>query len=130
MITIISMKNSVTNQILGANIRKLREAKEWTQAELSRRTGIDTKSISRYENGQSFPSAELIDRIAIAFGVKVSVLFEEDDREDYRKVEVTAENIGRLSADILEKHSTSYFRDVVNDIQELFEQMESTVKDN
>ena len=125
MITITIMKNSVTNQILGANVRKLREERGWTQAELSRRTGIDTKSISRYENGQSFPSAELIDKIALAFGVKVSALFEEEERTDDRKVEVTAENIGRLSAGILEKHSTVYINNVVNEIEDLFNQMEN-----
>lgn len=38
---------------VGATIRKIREAKGWTQAKLARELGVSQKDISRWENGPS-----------------------------------------------------------------------------
>jgi transcriptional regulator with XRE-family HTH domain len=43
-----------------AGLKKLREAKNISQAELARRIGISVRTIARYENGSSFPRMPLL----------------------------------------------------------------------
>lgn len=62
-------------QLLGAQIRRIRENLVLTQAELAERLGIDDTQLSRYERGGANPSAERLGQIAKALGVPISELF-------------------------------------------------------
>jgi len=56
---------------IGTRIRQEREARGWSLAEFSRRTGIQPPNLSRVESGKHTPSLETIDRVADALGVRV-----------------------------------------------------------
>ncbi len=55
-------------------IRKLRQEKKWTQAELAERVKVQQKQISAYETGQYSPSTDVLIRLADAFDVSLDYL--------------------------------------------------------
>lgn len=59
--------------IFGDKIRELREARDWSQAELARRSGVAQPTISSIEAGEQRTSRKL-PKIAAALEVKVSDL--------------------------------------------------------
>ena len=59
---------------LGQTIKQLREGRDWSQAELARRTGVTTSAISAYELGIKTPSADVVSSFAKAFGVSSDYL--------------------------------------------------------
>lgn len=60
--------------MLGEKIRRLRESREWTQAELARKVGVTKSAISTYELGNRTPSADVVCGFAKAFGVSADYL--------------------------------------------------------
>ena len=67
----------------GHKIRKLRQARSWTQAQLGERAGIDIHNVTRYENDRTRPRAKVLQRFADALQVPVEELAPDD-------IEVTA----------------------------------------
>jgi putative transcriptional regulator len=64
------------------NIRKLRFfAGEMTQQELAEKAGVSRQTIIAVEAGKYSPSLELAFRIADAFGVKITEVFDYDAQE-------------------------------------------------
>ena len=55
--------------MIGENIKTLRKTHKLTQPEFAKIVGISRNSLSRYENGTSRVSTELIDRICKKFNV-------------------------------------------------------------
>lgn len=60
--------------MLGEKIKRLRESREWTQAELARKVGVTKSAISTYELGMRTPSADVVCGFAKAFGVLADYL--------------------------------------------------------
>ncbi|MBR8674764.1 helix-turn-helix domain-containing protein [Lactococcus lactis subsp. lactis] len=84
--------------MIGDNIKSLRKTHDLTQPEFAKIVGISRNSLSRYENGTSSVSTELIDRICHKFNVSyVDIVGEEKlltPVEDYQltlKIEVIKE---------------------------------------
>ncbi|MGT2625113.1 type II toxin-antitoxin system antitoxin PezA [Streptococcus thoraltensis] len=84
--------------MIGDNIKSLRKTHDLTQPEFAKIVGISRNSLSRYENGTSSVSTELIDRICQKFNVSyVDIVGEEKmltPVEDYQltlKIEVIKE---------------------------------------
>ena len=84
--------------MIGDNIKSLRRTHDLTQPEFAKIVGISRNSLSRYENGTSSVSTELIDRICQKFNVSyVDIVGEEKlltPVEDYLltlKIEVIKE---------------------------------------
>ncbi len=61
--------------IIGKNIKKIRKARKWTQAQLAEKVGIEPVSIARIETGLNFPKEENLIAIAKTLDVDVSDLF-------------------------------------------------------
>ena len=59
----------------GARLRMAREHKGYTQIEVSRRTGINNKSLSHYENDLYSPDFESIRKLAKLYDVSTDYLF-------------------------------------------------------
>ena len=59
---------------VGAKIKQLREAKSWSQNDLTRAAGLTTGLISRLEAGTGNPSLKTLGAISKALGVTVSEL--------------------------------------------------------
>ena len=84
--------------MIGENIKTLRKAHNLTQPEFAKIVGISRNSLSRYENGTSRVSTELIDRICKKFNVSYIDIVGEEKMltpvEDYQltlKIEVIKE---------------------------------------
>lgn len=60
---------------LGKNIQKFRKSKNYTQDKFAEIIGIDSKNVSKIENGLNYPAAETLTAIAQALGVDIYELF-------------------------------------------------------
>jgi len=67
---------------LTEKIRALRESAGLTQAELAETAGVSEKVVSKWECGETKPSAEVLPALADAFGVSIDDLF--DHHRDLR----------------------------------------------
>ena len=84
--------------MIGENIKALRKTHDLTQPEFAKIVGISRNSLSRYENGTSSVSTELIDRICQKFNVSYIDIIGEEKMltpvEDYQltlKIELIKE---------------------------------------
>lgn len=91
--------------MIGKNIKALRKKKQLTQPEFAKLIGVSRNSLSRYENGISSISIELIDKICQKLNVSyVDVVGEEkmlSPMEEYEltlKIEVVKERGANLLA--------------------------------
>ena len=57
--------------VTGAVIRKLREQKNMTQAELAEVLQVSDKAISKWETGHGYPDITLLEPLAVALGISV-----------------------------------------------------------
>ncbi len=64
---------------IGEKIKKLRQEKNVSQAELGEIVGVHEKHISRYERGISRPSVEILRKMAGYFGVSIDFIVNEDN---------------------------------------------------
>lgn len=68
----------MTNNIIGENIRLLRDNAGFTQDNLAKFMGVDQSLISKVEKGERSLSADMIEKIASLFGVTVEQLEEQN----------------------------------------------------
>lgn len=61
---------------LGAEIKKQRKLKGWTQIEMSQQSGIDVRNLSRYETDVVQPRRGTLEKLAEVFGVPVEEFLE------------------------------------------------------
>ena len=104
--------------MIGDNIKSLRKTHDLTQPEFARIVGISRNSLSRYENGTSSVSTELIDRICQKFNVSYVDIVGEDKMltpvEDYQltlKMEVLKERGAAILAELYryqDEHSIAF----------------------
>ena len=57
--------------VTGSTIRKLREGRGLTQAELAERIGVSSKTISKWETAKGLPDISLLQPLAQALGISV-----------------------------------------------------------
>lgn len=60
--------------VTGAMIKKLREQKNMTQAELADKLFVSDKAVSKWETGKGYPDISLIEPLAAALGISVAEL--------------------------------------------------------
>jgi transcriptional regulator with XRE-family HTH domain len=61
--------------IIGDRLREMREAKQLSQGDVEKRTGLLRCYISRVENGHTVPAIETLEKLARAFEVPLYQLF-------------------------------------------------------
>ena len=93
--------------MIGENIKTLRKAHKLTQPEFAKIVGVSRNSLSRYENGTSSVSTELIDCICKKFNVSYIDIVGEEKMltpvEDYQltlKIEVIKERGANILAQL------------------------------
>ena len=74
-----------TTITFGGRIRRLRQERGWSQAQLGKKLGVHQKQISGYERGVHFPQTDLLIRIAEVFDVSLDFLAF-DNRDDTQRV--------------------------------------------
>jgi ribosome-binding protein aMBF1 (putative translation factor) len=65
-------------RIIGANIKRYREARGWTQLELGNATGVDRTQIVRWEHGVWKPDPDHMERLAKMLGVTLADFYKEE----------------------------------------------------
>jgi transcriptional regulator with XRE-family HTH domain len=61
--------------ILSNNLRKLRNRREWSQAELAKKADISVTFLSEIERGRKWPYPKTLQSLAFALGVEVYEFF-------------------------------------------------------
>ncbi|WP_422008200.1 helix-turn-helix domain-containing protein [Roseivirga pacifica] len=73
-------------------IRLYRQQRNLSQTELASKSGVNLKSLSRYELGTSIPPANILKDLADAMGVSADALLGEEavikDKELFKKFEI------------------------------------------
>jgi transcriptional regulator with XRE-family HTH domain len=64
---------------LAANIRLLREKKEWSQEDLAHKSGIHVTYLSGLECGRRNPTVKVLEQLAKGLGVHISALFKSQE---------------------------------------------------
>lgn len=77
-------RESLLQEAIGLQVRKLRKAKNLTVADLSKASSISVAMISKIENGQTSPSLGSLQRLADGLGTSVTSLFSQ--YEEHRDV--------------------------------------------
>ena len=67
---------------VGTRVRKLREARRWSQIELGERAGVSNQIISRIEGARVEPKLSTLELIAAALGTTVSELLADRAAEE------------------------------------------------
>lgn len=65
--------------VTGAIIKRLREDKRLTQAELAEKLSVSDKAVSRWETGKGYPDITLLEPLSAALGVSVAELLSGED---------------------------------------------------
>lgn len=75
---------------LGERIKRLRQERNWSQAQLAQRLAVHQKQVSGYERNVHVPSVEVLIRLAELLNVSLDYLAFEN-REDTRSVSQIAD---------------------------------------
>lgn len=59
---------------IAERMKMLRKQRQWTQTDLAQRSGLERKSIIRYENGQNVPGGRALSSLARVFDVTTDYL--------------------------------------------------------
>ncbi|TNC51153.1 XRE family transcriptional regulator [Rubellimicrobium rubrum] len=60
---------------LGARVRELRRARDWTLEQAANHAGLARSTLSKIENGQMSPTYEALKKLAVGLGISVPQLF-------------------------------------------------------
>ena len=69
---------------IGENIRECRGIMK--QAEFAEKLGVNVTTVSRWENGQSIPNGEMIQKIADTLGVRTEILLKQNHQSKVKEV--------------------------------------------
>lgn len=64
-----------TKERIGLKVRELRKSKRITQDFLAQKIGINRRHLSRLESGKSYPSIQLLEKIADYFEIEIKDFF-------------------------------------------------------
>jgi transcriptional regulator with XRE-family HTH domain len=98
------MTGQKVRNIFGANVRKYRTLKRWSQARLAEKIDISTNMISEIETGKKFVSVSTLGYLCEIFEVEACKLFETG-------IILPLDIIGRFSKEIkeaIDKHLENY----------------------
>ena len=89
-------------------IKKLREARGWTQAELARRLGVTRNGVNSWEQGLSMPSPACLVELAKVFSVSTDYLLGVESLDSVNVTGLEARDVALLAemADRLRNRTT------------------------
>jgi transcriptional regulator with XRE-family HTH domain len=67
------------NEIVGNNLKKLREANRFSQEQVASFLGINRSTYSNYESGDREAPLEVLEKASDLFGCELHLLFEENE---------------------------------------------------
>ncbi len=107
---------------LGDNIRRCRRALDMTQEQLAEQLGVSFQSVSRWENGTTYPDMELLPALARIFSVTVDALLGVSDDERRKQFESVCDRLKKeLYADEKNEEAiVTVLRELRRDYMEFF----------
>jgi transcriptional regulator with XRE-family HTH domain len=78
---VLTIVDSQIEATLAARLRKERETRGWTLADLALRSNVSRAMISKVERAEASPTAGVLGRLSAAFGLTLSQLFARVDGE-------------------------------------------------
>jgi transcriptional regulator with XRE-family HTH domain len=93
---------------VGQRLRELREAKNWSQGDIEKRTGLFRCYTSRVENGHTIPSVETLEKYARALEIPLYKLFYDGDGSP-EKLKLTTTNKQHRKIDAKERRQIRPF---------------------
>ncbi len=98
------------SQIIGENLKKIRELSGFTQEQIARSIGIERSAYSNYEGGTREASYDILERLSNIFGCEPFLLFEDNIQAD-NEIMATAFRISDLEDSDLKEIAN--FKDIV-----------------
>ena len=68
-----------TREIVGRNLKALREANDFTQEQIARYLGVGRSAYANYESGDREAPVEILEKASELMGCDMCVLFDEDE---------------------------------------------------
>ena len=99
-------------KLLGLNLKYYRKEKHLSQEELSEKTSISVKHLSKIERGLTFVSADLLEKLSENLGVSAARLFCKENENIYD------DNVLRRFDRITEKHLIRAMEGIKGDIRQ------------
>jgi transcriptional regulator with XRE-family HTH domain len=100
-------------EILALNLKENRRKLGITQPELAERAGMSTQYLAMIEIARKFPTADILERLAVALGINSNELFSvavSPERAIEELQRVVVKNIEQVVADAIEKTLTDKFK--------------------
>ncbi|MHA6345793.1 helix-turn-helix domain-containing protein [Roseivivax sp. CAU 1761] len=90
---------------LGARVRELRKARDWTLEQAARQAGLARSTLSKIENGQMSPTYDALKKLATGLEISVPQLFTPPKRDKINgRMTVTREGQGVAQATATYEH--------------------------
>lgn len=93
---------------LGARVRDLRKAQDWTLEQAAKQAGLARSTLSKIENGQMSPTYEALKKLAVGLQISVPQLFTPPSRE-----QVNGRMVHTPSGKGSEKITTTYEHNIL-----------------
>jgi|TARA_B110000967_G_C18849231_1_gene543701 transcriptional regulator with XRE-family HTH domain len=93
---------------LGARVRELRKAQDWTLEQAANQAGLARSTLSKIENGQMSPTYEALKKLAVGLQISVPQLFTPPSRD-----QVNGRMVTTLAGDGGEKITTTYEHNIL-----------------
>ena len=81
----------------GDNLKAIRKHHKMSQEQLAEKVNVSRQSVSKWENGLSYPSTENLIRIAEVFSIPLEYFFEKTREEKEKKSDIKPEGMESLS---------------------------------
>ena len=90
---------------LGARVRELRKARDWTLEQAAKQAGLARSTLSKIENGQMSPTYEALKKLALGLEISVPQLFTPPQRDQINgRMAVTKSGEGAAQATVTYEH--------------------------
>ncbi len=83
--------------VIGRNLKALREANDFTQEQMAGYLGIGRSAYSNYETGEREAPLDVLEKSAALLGCDLALLFEEDEETMRNEMMVCAFRVDNLS---------------------------------
>jgi len=75
--------------VFGEKLKNERKQRGWSQEELAEKLYVSRQSVSKWENGQNYPSIEIIIKVSDLFGVTMDELLRSDEELTKKVIEAS-----------------------------------------
>ncbi len=107
------------NESFASRLRELRKNAKLKQTTLAEMSGIDPNLISRYERGESFPTLETAQKIALSLGVSIDTLLNGTPKQEFEvKIIMGVKNLPSLAG--VEVLDNTFFYGVQDDKPQIY----------